>query len=248
MDQEARCAMHELENLLAMRFIERRDVKAWQQPDGAYYPDETPITRADLRSHLSGERSMGHYVVDKETGKARILCYDFDLAKSAVIAGTDVKPREIWADTTHPLRGELVKQLANLAHGMARFVHRMLDVPVAVSYSGSKGFHLYAFVGSEPAGEIRTVGLGLLEQLGCFVSVDGRANTYRHVDEYQAVEFEVFPKHDDLKGKRLGYLLRLPLGINRKGGASSFIRFDASDPTKISKADAVATLTGELPW
>jgi len=96
----------ELAKRLGFLFIERRDVKAWQQENGGYFPDYGPLTLKDLRSHLAGlpqygdvlnqdgtprtdknghklralRAHMGHYLVSQEN-KCRLFAFDIDLKK-----------------------------------------------------------------------------------------------------------------------------------------------------------------------
>jgi hypothetical protein len=79
----------EVPALVAKTFIARRDVKAVQARNGAYRPvtddgkpdgNRLPWTMGDLRSHVSGEATFGHYVVSAEN-TAKVFCFDLDLEK-----------------------------------------------------------------------------------------------------------------------------------------------------------------------
>src|SRR5207253_1141262 len=91
----------EIATLLSDRFIERRDVKAWQHRDGGYLPDRTRVTMADLRAHLVCKRTMGHYLISRED-KCRVLIFDIDLAKTGVWDGEQFEPRKEFADPNSP--------------------------------------------------------------------------------------------------------------------------------------------------
>lgn len=68
--------------LLAQRFIQRKDVKALQVADGGYRPDRTPWKMGDLRAHVAGERTYGHYLCDQNS-KVKLFVLDIDLEKNS---------------------------------------------------------------------------------------------------------------------------------------------------------------------
>jgi len=91
----------ELAKLIALKFIQRRDVKAVQfdRPAGPFQPgDWFPDSKIDpvkrphsphfphgfklqhLVAHLDGQRTYGHYLLDADS-KARVFCFDIDLEK-----------------------------------------------------------------------------------------------------------------------------------------------------------------------
>lgn len=84
---------NDLAELIAKRFIQRRDVKAMQSFNGNDYfpvtqrnPDDTPGPRlpfkmADLQDHLEGKRSYGHYLLDLND-TARLFAFDIDLERT----------------------------------------------------------------------------------------------------------------------------------------------------------------------
>ena len=93
----------ELVRLLGTRFIERKDVKALQSPDGGWRPvkcneclqlerssgdsvycPHMPYTMQDFRNHLSGATTLGHYLVDPTTQHTKLFAFDIDLMKPKV--------------------------------------------------------------------------------------------------------------------------------------------------------------------
>ena len=66
--------------LLGQKFIQRKDVKSWQSPDGAWYPDRSKMTMADFEAHLAGTKTMGHYLLDPE-GNCKLFAFDLDFVK-----------------------------------------------------------------------------------------------------------------------------------------------------------------------
>lgn len=68
--------------LLAQKFIQRKDVKAVQVADGGYRPDRTPWKMGDLRAHIAGERTHGHYLCD-QSSKVKLFVLDIDLEENS---------------------------------------------------------------------------------------------------------------------------------------------------------------------
>lgn len=77
----------ELTNLVAKRFISRRDVKAIQHPDGKWSPhtvsgkrdgERIPWSRADLIAHIEGRTTFGHYMLDTDD-TCKLFAFDVDL-------------------------------------------------------------------------------------------------------------------------------------------------------------------------
>lgn len=234
-------------NLLAQRFIQRSDVKAWQQADGAYYPDRTSITRRDLEAHVTGEKTMGHYLLGTDD-RCKVACFDLDLAKSGIWGGEPIEPRKEFANPESTYREGLIGQLSSAAEVLARRAHRELDVHVAIAFSGSKGCHVYLFFGAEPANEVREAALMVLKSVGEFEPLRG-ANFFSHRNEEMSLTAEVFPKQESLDGKDLGNLLRLALGRNRKSGLEGcFLRVGGGKRGTFARMDPVAALGSELPW
>lgn len=243
------------------RFIERRDVKAVQFRGGGYTPDRTPWTLADLRAHVEGTKTFGHYLLSQDN-KCRLFAYDIDVVKPCAAAcGIDhkhtriiwenesgekeeVNPRDALLDTEHWARPLIVAQLNMVAEGLASRASRLLDVPVAAAWSGAKGVHVYGFTGSEDAKVVRQAAHMVLGTFGCWEPSRGD-NFLRHVDAFECLEIEVFPKQDSLDGKDLGNLMRLPLGVNLKTGKrGSFLRF-APPPTTFKLMEPTDALSGE---
>ena len=64
-------------------FIERRDVFAEQHSNGSYAPVRRPVRLADLKAHVSGKHTYGHYLLSPE-GNCRLLAFDIDVQKESV--------------------------------------------------------------------------------------------------------------------------------------------------------------------
>lgn len=214
--------------LLAKRFIARTDVKAVQQPDGSYRPDHTAWSRQDIRDHLSGERTYGHYLLNREN-RCKLVAFDIDLTKrSQWDDGSEFDPRAIWSLGKSPARDLLQRQLRALGEGLAYRMHRMLKVDVALAYSGSKGLHVYGFTGDISADAAREAALTVLD-CGFFV---GSESNWRHLFAYPHMTIEIFPKQEAIRGEDgLGNLMRLPLGVHQKTSKSgAFLKLSAPHP------------------
>lgn len=268
-----------LENLLASKFIQRKDVKAIQR-GGAYMPvldrnkNRVPWERQDLTDHVTGRKSFGHYLVGTD-GNAKLFAFDIDLTKWDEKSGREqptwlpidehgytrrdappkaLQPREAWLHPQAPddLKRFLTAQMRGIAEILARICIELLEVPVAVTYSGNKGMHVYGLTGAASAQDLRGAAMEVISYAGCFEPLRGK-NFFRHQDEspvtgYGCIDVEVFPKQDDLSGKDLGNLLRLPLGVNAKSGQQAFFANLSSPIDSLVEADPVAALEGGDPW
>lgn len=235
--------------LIGKRFVERRDVMAVQQRDGGYRPERRPFKMGDLRSHVSGARSLGHYLISPE-GNCRLFAFDIDLRQSGTWSDDGetrhLDPRQAWLDD-HPARTQLTVEMRCLAEALALRTRELLELPVAVSYSGSKGLHVYGWTGTVPAAEAKASALVVLDSFGEFTATKG-GNFFRHRSGYHNLEIEVFPKQNDLDGKDLGNLMRLPLGINRKSGQDAFFISLRAGMDTLTPADPEPILAHGDDW
>jgi hypothetical protein len=262
----------ELVKLLGGNFIQRKDVKAWQRDNGEWFPDETPMTMQDFVAHLDGSKTMGHYMVDQDD-KCRLFAFDIDLVgfKDAYIGPCNNPDfpdcieqgvhkhgwkydqqetwlRDEWLKPDSPFKEKLTIHLRCVAEGLALKVHRKYQIPVAICDSGGKGVHVYAFTGPLPAEMAVGMGTTVLDEAG-FEPTRG-SNFFRHSHgEYTTLEIELFPKQTSLDGKKLGNLMRLPLGINRKTGRrSQFISCRSGYNRLDFTMEPERALGGDLPW
>lgn len=245
----------DLATALGSMFVERRDVKAWQYPDGAYRPERERMILGDLKRHVAGDRTLGHYLVSPE-GKVRVIAFDIDLKKARkegadeqrrLLGCEEVDPRAIWAQADHPDRGVLAVQLSTTAWAIARRAHALTDLHVAAATSGSKGLHVYVFTGTIEASAARSIGREILVSLG--LEPTRGDNFFAFPDEHMLVDVELFPKQDSVDGGGLGNLMKLPCGIHRKTSERThFIRFDGrfNEFTEMPAEDALGARI--LPW
>lgn len=230
--------LNPLADVIARQFISRSDVKAVQHHNGIYTPDRTPFTRDDLLAHLRGTKTFGHYMVGLDD-TTKLFAFDIDLAKGPDLARPETihpaarrdengdliltSPRGEWKRADSPYLGELTTILRCVGGALAIRTRDLLGHRVAISYSGSKGLHVYAFF-AEPmnAGEAREQAWFVLESFGSFERFRGQ-NFWRHSTACPEIEIETFPKQAGMEGKELGNLMRLPLGIHRVNEERGFM-------------------------
>lgn len=265
----------ELAALIAKHFIARRDAKAIQHLDGTYAPVTTgpreartpvPFRMDDLRAHLAGTTTYGHYLLDTSS-QVKFFAFDCDLNEGdcglrtrdhfppccqeghgswiapanleqlppGIVAATrdadewfaansqvyPARPRENWRDRAHPGRGWWKYQMRTLGDMLASRIRSALEIPALVTYTGSKGIHVYGFTGLMPAQDARDAALLVLRSLGRFNPKAGSNFWYDSstdwYDSYYNWTIEVFPKQTEVRPDGYGNLMRLPFGRNHKG-------------------------------
>lgn len=225
--------------------------------------------RADLAAHLSGERTFGHYLLNQKS-ECKLFAFDCDWKKTGWLptlplstedevawreSFIETNPREMWLQRSFPGRDFMKMQIRRLAHILLRRISDPdgLGIPCAAAYSGSKGFHVYGFTGLTEAKEARNGAHIVLEDIGGFEAVRGD-NFFEHKDEdpvdgFKNFSIELFPKQDNLDGKDLGNLMRLPLGKNLKSPKEPTFFIDMNAPlADLRPMDPVTALQIENPW
>lgn len=208
----------QLERFLRL-FQGREDCFARQWADRksatqGYTPVRRPMTAADVRDHVRGLRTYGIYLLQRDS-RVRLAVVDADLAsrfRSGALSAGD-------RDLVRREKSYLLERLPDLA--------RRAGLPCVVEFSGGKGFHFWTFFRDPvPAAAARQalqqVARRLEPDLSCFT-------------------LEVFPKQDQLAGKGLGNLVKLPLGLHRGTGKRSFFVHvaDRSAEAQLSALDKV---------
>lgn len=176
-----------LARYLAKTFISRKDVKAEQMPfhkGSAYRPIHEPWKLSDLRAHVRGEKTFGHYLLDQDS-MVKFIAFDVDLekqgtycdfsfeAQEALFAnGGEVSdfefynfnPRESWLDHSHVARPWMTHQMKSISSSVSRAIEE-LGLKSYATYSGSKGVHIYGiFDELVPAETAREVAFEVLEK------------------------------------------------------------------------------------
>jgi len=153
-----------------------------------------------------------------------------------------LNPRTIWLDrnpaTAIPAAREWWKQqMMGLVHRFAGGI-RDLGLPCAAAYSGGKGVHVYGFTGEMPGEEVRAAADIVMATLDEFEPLKGK-HFFRHKDMspitgFRNFDVEVFPKQVDLEDKKMGNLMRLPLGRNQKSQDPTFF-LDLKAPAAVMR-------------
>lgn len=257
----------ELAAVIGKLFVQRRDVKAVQQPNGEWYRSSTPFKMTDMMAHVRGEQSLGHYLIDHDN-QCRVFALDIDIVDTKMETlknGTpeqrakyvpcyypsnpsgpnhglvEYNPREAWKDRAHPSRAWTKRSLKFIAEEIAAVIVSEMELPCLVSYSGSKGMHVYAILhesvggpGPIPADDAREGAVLVLERTGRFIPGRGK-NFYRAIDQdpvtgFPQLEVEIFPKQGSIGAKGYGNLMRLPLGRNLKSTKDRAFFVDMDGP------------------
>lgn len=240
--------------LIAANFIARPDVIAVQGQGGVYFPwrdrsrNLVPFNRERIEAHLSGSATYGHYVINGDSCK--LFCFDIDLDKgwygqydcAAGDDGSMWNNRDIILDHDDPRRGRLIRRLRAVADGLAVGIKSEIGAKVAVSYSGSKGMHVYCLYG-EAVSATRAV-RDARKVMSRYVvkgnsrvglspkSTNSKYNQWGHAFT-PGCTIEVFPKQTHVEPGRFGNLLRLPLGIHQKTGSPAFFIDITADPSEL---------------
>lgn len=232
-----------------------------------------PVGMRQLLDHIHGRASYGHYLLN-EQGRCKFFAFDIDLEKAdpknniyfpVPGPGTSFEwppqtfvpgdPRALWKSPGifEVQRKFLTHQMRRIANKLVNAILDEFEIPVTVTYSGNKGMHVYGLTGLIDANEAREGALIILESLSCFEPVKGN-NFFKHkqgtgdpIEDFPQISIEIFPKQSSLENKKLGNLLRLPTGVNRKGGESFFVDMRCA-VTQLEYRDPIEALTTANPW
>ena len=192
----------EVARFLAL-FAGREDVHArqWFNPrrgTTGYSPVEEPMTARHVRQHLFGDLTLGVYPIRLD-GTCVFFALDLDLTRAAI---------------DHARRGpaEAAAVRETLRKSVDLVVERVrgLGLDPVVEDSGYKGRHLWFFLERpEPASLLHAVGRLLVRHLG--------------EDLPGGIALEFFPRQPRRRGKGLGNLIKLPLGIHRRTGRRAWL-------------------------
>lgn len=191
----------------------REDVHArqWRGKNGkaGYSPVEAPLTPAVARNHLLGNETIGVYPI-RVDGTVTFCALDIDIEKAAL-----EHAREDPA-LLDRLRSAAAKEGLALQSALAE-----LGLPALLEDSGYKGRHLWLFLETPEAAEVA-------HNFGRLFLAERR----RILAPGLALEF--FPRQARLaktdKGRALGNLIKLPLGIHRLSGLRCGLLDDAGEP------------------
>lgn len=165
-------------------------------------------------------------------------------------------PREAWRDRTHPSRGFVKYMLRQVSEALAYGLRTELGLHTAIAYSGSKGVHVYGFTDPVDVAEARAGCELALDAAGALLG--GTFELHRGKNFYKlysgpawgdSFAVEIFPKQSSMEGRKLGNLMRLPLGVNLKNPADPCFFIDRTTAyTHLDPAPAEVALDRSRAW
>jgi group II intron reverse transcriptase/maturase len=199
-----------------------------------YRKVEEPLDEAALASHLTGDRTLGIYLL-RANHTVRLAVFDLDIAREELLRAT--------ADEEAQRR--LRRAVQEDTQRLQAFL-RAWEVPHLVEDSGHRGYHLWLFFEEAlPAAMVRRIAAAAAQ--GAQMVAAG-------------VTWEIFPREDRLKEGQDGSLIKLPWGIHgitgRRGlwvGEDWQPREDQeatllqAEPVPWDALDRLAQLAGERP-
>ncbi|MCX8072825.1 MAG: CRISPR-associated primase-polymerase type A1 [Candidatus Binatia bacterium] len=193
-------------------FAGRGDVYARQWYDArndrtGYVPVREPLDDRVIAQHLEGRITIGQYLLypDHHVSFAVI---DLDPTSAAL--------EQARLEQTDELGGLGLPALREYASRIVRTA-RELDVPTLLEDTGGAGLHIWIFFAPRvPARRARAFVRELL---------------WRSGSQPASVVVEIFPKQDELTGKGLGNLVKLPLGVHQATlRPSRFLQGESLEP------------------
>jgi len=184
----------------------RRDTYGVQDNTGAYSRCKFPLTDRDLQSHISGEKTIGAYQLNKEH-KVSWIAFDVD-SHAPKVKDPETGKRVPKAETAE----EIEKRDRTAEENKDRLSKALtsLKIPYVLEASGSAhSYHFLIFL-SKPIPASLAVFAG--EEIKKIAGIIG--------------DIELFPKQTKLTQKEFGNLLKMPFATHRKTGLKSKILID----------------------
>ncbi len=179
-----------------------------------YVPERRPLQAADVLDHLQGRKTYGIYLL-QEDSRVRLAVIDADIHQRLRSGSVSAADREQFGRE----RTYLLTRLPELA--------RESGMPCLAEFSGGKGYHFWFFFSEAVPASLPRQSLLRL--------------TSRIAPDVPLFNLEVFPKQDELRGKGLGNLVKLPLGLHRVTGKASYF-LDTRDRTPAAQLAALETM------
>lgn len=231
----------DIAKLLGMRFLARRNAYAvqHQNEDGHWgYARKTKDMKLDLLvSHLAGDVSVGHYLINPEAWEqdgvsylchTRMFAFDIDPDKG------DARDRAMENDP------EIWRRMIILAHGLCQLSKRITGSLSIVSYGGAKGLHVLCPLRKK-------IDPVIAKEMGELILQDTGFHTFKgdnfwKSDVWPDLTVEIFPKQTHVEEGGFGNLMRLPLGVNSKTKREAY--FIPQEAEALGHMDdPIATLT-----
>lgn len=159
-----------------------------------YMPVRRSLEAQDVLEHVQGRKTYGIYLL-QEDNRVCLAVIDADLHQRLRGTRISAKDRELF----NRERNYLLTRLPELS--------RELGLPCLTEFSGGKGYHFWFFFAEPVPAALPRLALGRLAK--------------RIASDLSCFTLEVFPKQDQLSGKGLGNLVKLPLGVHRVTGKQS---------------------------
>ncbi len=191
-------------------FKSRNDVYASQWIDDnfniGYNPVHKNMNAAEVISHLKGGSTLGMYCMNIDNC-CKWAAIDFDIPKRVLenINSNEEKEKMI---------AQIFEVVKKINECSVRFgIHPVIE------NSGNKGAHIWYFFNKPIKASIIRSALGkIIKKM--------------EATELKNVSIELFPKQDELTEKKLGNLVKLPLGIHKKTLKRSFFTDISGAPYK----------------
>jgi len=179
------------------------------QATNSYKPVNEKFSENYLEKHLNKFATFGVYVLTKDS-KCNFVCIDIDIPKSE-LESIDFKD--------HQLKFKYLKH--SLLKILKVFINELeIDTnSILLEETGGRGYHIWLFFEGPIAG-------------------NNAVKLYYIIKNFIEFDFEFFPKQPSLDGKKLGNLIKLPLGIHQKYGSNSvFFKLRNGDIQLLSSQD-----------
>jgi len=160
-----------------------------------YVPVRRSLEHQDLEDHFKGLKTYGIYFM-KSDGRVKTAAIDVDLRQHYRQKGLKTDDRRL-----------IKRELSYLVERITELSEQAGLWPL-VEFSGGKGYHFWFFYESPVKPNLARSSLDRIKQV-----IAG---------DLSAFSMEIFPKQDHLKGKGLGNLVKLPLGVHRLTGKRSY--------------------------
>jgi len=208
-------------------FQGREDVFARQWADKSkdaqgYVPVRRPLTAEDVLDHIKGRKTYGIYLLRRDATVGSVVI-DMDLNRK--LRATALKSQD---------RLNIKREKDYIFARVEEMSQERLNIRPLCEFSGNKGFHFWFFFD-------KPVSAGVARKL--ISPVAAALNR-----DCQCFSLEVFPKQDQLQGKGLGNLVKLPLGVHRLSGKPSyFVGSPRNDPwMNISRLEKFSYISGKI--
>lgn len=179
------------------------------QATNSYKPVNRNFSENHLEKHLNKFATFGVYVLTKDS-KCNFVCIDIDIPKSE-LESIDFKDHQLKFKY---LKHSLLKILEVFRNELGIDTKSIL-----LEETGGRGYHIWLFFEEPIAG-------------------NNAVKLYHIIKSFAKFNFEFFPKQASLDGKKLGNLIKLPLGMHQKYGSnSSFFKLKNGDIQLISSLD-----------